>query len=118
MQNKAQMRIPMLDLKGQYDGIASEIEEAIKRVLSSQQFILGPEVQEFEKELAVYCRVAHAVGCASGSDAILLALMACGVKAGDEVITSPFTFFATAGAIVRLGAVPVFVDVDAATLNI
>src|SRR5215217_8833573 len=103
MQKKAQMRIPMLDLKSQYDSIATEIEDAIKRVLHSQQFILGPEVTEFERELAAYCHVSRAVGCASGSDALLLALMACDVKPGDEIITTPFTFFATAGAIVRLG---------------
>ena len=118
MQNKVEMRIPMLDLKSQYESIGAEIEDAIKRVLQSQQFILGPEVAEFEKELASYCRVPHAVGCASGSDAILLGLMACDVKPGDEVITTPFTFFATAGAIVRLGAVPVFVDIDRSTFNL
>jgi dTDP-4-amino-4,6-dideoxygalactose transaminase len=118
MQNKAQMRIPMLDLKSQYDSIAAEVEEAIKRVLHSQQFILGPEVAEFEKELAAYCHVSHAIGCASGSDAILLALMACNVKQGDEVITTPFTFFATAGSIIRLGAIPVFVDIDASNFNL
>jgi dTDP-4-amino-4,6-dideoxygalactose transaminase len=118
MQNKAQVRIPMLDLKSQYDSIGGEIEEAVKRVLHSQQFILGPEVKAFEEELAAYCETPYAVACASGSDAILLALMACKVGQGDEVITTPFTFFATAGSVVRLGAKPVFVDIDPSTFNI
>jgi dTDP-4-amino-4,6-dideoxygalactose transaminase len=118
MQNKAQIRIPMLDLKSQHDGIEGEIEAAVKRVLQSQQFILGPEVKAFEEELAAYCETSYAVGCASGSDAILLALMACKLGPGDEVITTPFTFFATAAAIVRLGAKPVFVDIESSTFNI
>src|SRR5215216_4001602 len=117
MQGKVQMRIPMLDLKSQYRRIGTDIQDAITRVLESQQLILGPEVTEFERELATYCGVTQAIGCASGSDAILLGLMACDVKAGDEVITTPFSFFATAGSIVRLGAKPVFVDIDAATFN-
>jgi len=112
------MRIPLLDLRTQYDKIAHEIETAVSRVLSSQQFILGPEVRELEREIAAYCQCAEAVGCASGSDALLLALMACGVGPGDAVITTPFSFFATAGAIVRLGARPVFVDIDESTFNI
>lgn len=118
MQNKLRFRIPMLDLKSQYESIAGDIEDAVKRVLQSQQFILGPEVNAFEKELAAYCETSHAVACASGSDAILLALMACNVTPGDEVITTTFTFFATAGSIVRLGARPVFVDIDPSTFNI
>jgi dTDP-4-amino-4,6-dideoxygalactose transaminase len=118
MQKKAQMRIPMLDLKSQYDSVGREIDAAVRRVLESQQFILGPEVKAFEEELASYCEASHAIGCASGSDAILLALMACDVKTGDEVITTPFTFFATAGSIVRLGAKPVFVDIEPSTFNI
>lgn len=118
MQEKAQMKIPMLDLSVQHQQIAGEIEAAVARVLNSQQFILGPEVREFERELAPYCQCAEAVGCASGSDALLLALMACGVGPGDEVITTPFSFFATAGSIVRLGAKAVFVDIDAATFNL
>lgn len=118
MQEKMQMKIPILDLSVQYQQIADEIGVAIARVLNSQKFILGPEVREFEQELAPYCQCAEAVGCASGSDALLLALMACGVGSGDEVITTPFSFFATVSSIVRLGAKPVFVDIDAASFNI
>lgn len=118
MQEKMQMKIPLLDLNAQYHSLASEIQAAVSRVFSSQQFILGPEVRELERELAAYCQCAEAVGCASGSDAILLALMACEVGPGDEVITTPFSFFATAGSIVRLGAKPVFVDIDETTFNI
>ena len=106
------MRIPILDLSVQHQQIASEIEAAVARVLNSQQFILGPEVRELEREIAPYCQCAEAVGCASGSDALLLALMACGIGPGDEVITTPFSFFATVASIVRLGAKAVFVDID------
>src|SRR5688500_18795256 len=95
---KKNIVIPMLDLKAQHEKIGAEVEAAVKSVLESQQFILGPEVRELESEIADYCGCSHALGCASGSDALLLALMACGVGAGDEVITSPFTFFATAGS--------------------
>src|SRR6266404_9880479 len=118
MQEKAQMRIPILDLSVQYQQIAGEIEAAVTRVLNSQQFILGPEVRELEREIAPYCQCAEAVGCASGSDALLLALMSCGIGPGDEVITTPFSFFATAAAIARLGARPVFADIDERTFNI
>jgi dTDP-4-amino-4,6-dideoxygalactose transaminase len=110
--------VPMLDLKAQHEKIGAEVEEAIKRVLDSQQFILGPEVRELEGEIAAYCESSHAIGCASGSDALLLALMACGVGQGDEVITSPFTFFATAGSVARLGATPVFVDIEPSSFNL
>ncbi len=112
------MNVPLLDLKAEYDMLRGEIEQAVGRVFDSQQFILGPEVRRFEEELALYCGSTKAVGCASGSDALVLALMACGVGLGDEVITTPFTFFATAGAIVRVGARPVFVDIDPDTFNI
>ncbi|MEK6284309.1 MAG: DegT/DnrJ/EryC1/StrS family aminotransferase [Acidobacteriota bacterium] len=112
------MKVPMLDLSVQHQTIAEEIQAAVAGVLNSQQFILGPEVRELERELAPYCQCAEAVGCASGSDALLLALMACGVGPGDEVITTPFSFFATVGSIVRLGARAVFVDIDVATFNI
>jgi len=118
MQEKPRMKIPILDLSVQHQQIAGEIGAAVTRVLNSQQFILGPEVRELERELAAYCQCAEAVGCASGSDALLLALMACGVGPGDEVITTPFSFFATVGSIVRLGAKAVFVDIDPATFNI
>jgi dTDP-4-amino-4,6-dideoxygalactose transaminase len=110
--------VPMLDLKAQHEKIGAEIEAAVKRVLESQQFILGPEVRELEGEIAAYCESSHAIGCASGSDALLLALMACGVGQGDEVITSPFTFFATAGSVARLGATPVFVDIEPSSFNL
>ena len=112
------MQVPLLDLKAQYATIKDEIKAAIDEVLESQYFILGPKVQQFEEEIAEYCNVKHAVGVASGSDALLLALMAIDVGYGDEVITTPYTFFATAGSISRLGAKPVFVDIDANTYNI
>lgn len=118
MQEKAYMKIPILDLSVQHQQIADEIGAAVARVLGSQKFILGPEVREFEQEIAPYCHCAEAVGCASGSDALLLALMACDVGPGDEVITTPFSFFATVGSIVRLGAKAVFVDIDKSTFNI
>jgi dTDP-4-amino-4,6-dideoxygalactose transaminase len=110
--------IPMLDLARQYATIREEIAEVTERVWSSQQYILGKEVQEFEAEAAAFIGTKESIGCASGTDAIWLALAALGVGPGDEVITSPFSFFATASTIVRCGAKPVFVDVDPETLNI
>src|ERR1700730_2468607 len=118
MQEKMQPKIPLLDLSAQYQKLEGEIQAAVTRVLSSQKFILGPEVRELELELAAYCQCSEAIGCASGSDALLLALMACGVGPGDEVITTAFRLFATAGSIVRLGARTIFVDIDPATFNI
>jgi dTDP-4-amino-4,6-dideoxygalactose transaminase len=112
------MAIPSFDLKRNYARVEGEIKEAIERVLASQHFILGPEVAEFEGEAAAYLETPHALGCASGSDALLLALMAAGVGPGDEVITTPFSFFATASCITRLGAVPVFADVEPDSYNI
>ena len=112
------MKVPLLDLQAQYATIRDEVRAAIDRVFESQQFVLSGEVKALEEEIARYCQTKFAIGCASGSDALLLALMSCGVGDGDEVITSPFTFFATASAITRLGARPVFVDVDERTYNI
>lgn len=110
--------VPMLDLSRQYATIAKEVTETVTRICASQQYVLGPAVQEFEKESAAFLGVQHAIGCASGTDALWLALLAAGVGPGDEVITTPFSFFATASSIVRAGARPVFVDVEEGTLNI
>src|SRR5215212_12033584 len=113
-----EMQVPLLDLKQQHAALREELREAVGRVLDSQQFILGEEVRRLEEELAAYTRAAHAVGCGSGSDALLLALLALDAGAGAEVVTTPFTFFATAGAVVRAGARPVFVDIEPRTYNI
>lgn len=112
------MQVPLLDLKRQYASIELDIREAIEEVLASQYFIMGPKVADLEAKIANYCGTAHAVACASGSDAILLALWALEIGPGDEVITSPFTFFSTAGSITRLGATPIFVDIKPDTYNI
>ena len=112
------MNIPMVDLKGQYLTLKDEIDSALIDALSATQFILGPNVQAFEQEAAEYLGVEHAVGVASGTDALHLALAAADIGAGDEVITTPFTFIATAEAISYVGATPVFVDIDPYTFNI
>lgn len=112
------MNVPLLDLKAQYRTIKSEVLAVMETVCDEQGFVLGPRVVDFEKATAQYIGSRFAIGCASGSDALLLALMALGVKAGDEVITVPFTFFATAGAISRIGAKPVFIDIQSDTFNI
>ncbi|MFN7946119.1 MAG: DegT/DnrJ/EryC1/StrS family aminotransferase [Blastocatellia bacterium] len=112
------MKVPLLDLRAQHQTIRAEVMAAVERVFENQTFVLGAEVSEFEKSAAEYCHVKHAIGCASGSDALLLALMAYDIGPGDEVITVPFTFFATAGAIARTGARPVFVDINADDFNI
>lgn len=112
------MKVPLLDLKPQYASIQSEIQAAIQEVLEEQAFILGKRVEQFEDQVALYCDIEHAVGVASGSDALLLSLMACGVGPGDYVLTSPYTFFATAGSIARLGAIPFFADIDPDTYNL
>jgi dTDP-4-amino-4,6-dideoxygalactose transaminase len=110
--------IPMVDLKRQYQNLKADIDAAIKNVLENGHFILGPNVAELEKEIAAYHGVPHAVGVASGTDALLLSLRACGIGAGDEVITTPFTFIATADVISLLHATPVFVDIVTDTFNI
>jgi dTDP-4-amino-4,6-dideoxygalactose transaminase len=112
------MNVPLLDLQAQYKSLKPQITKTIEAVLESQSFIMGEYVHSFEEEIGEYCETEHAFGCASGSDALLLALMASGVEAGDYVITSPFTFFATGGAIDRLGAIPVFIDIDPVSFNI
>ena len=111
-------KVPLLDLRAQFETIRDEVRPAVDRVFDSQQFVLGAEVRALEEEIAGYSKTKFAVGCASGSDALLLALMSCGIGEGDEVITAPFSFFATAAAITRLGARSVFVDIEARTFNI
>jgi len=112
------MRIPLADLKEQYNTIREEVDAAIQRVLQDGQFILGPDVRVFEEEVAAYCGIKFAIGVASGTDALHLVLLACGIGPGDEVITTPFTFVATAETIVQCGATPVFVDINPRSYNI
>ena len=114
----ATVEVPLLDLKAQYATIRDEVEPVVREVIESQYFIGGPKIDEIEKVVAGYCSAKHAIGCANGSDAIVLALQALGVGAGDAVVCPTFTFFATAGSVHRLGAKPVFVDIDPATYNI
>lgn len=111
-------QVPLLDLKAQYQQIRTEIEPVIKEVIESQYFILGPKVKEFEEHIAQYCQTKYALGVSSGTDAILVALMALDLQPGDEVITSTYSFFATAGCVARLNAKPVLVDIDPKTFNI
>jgi len=112
------MQVPLLDLKPQYQPLEAEIQAVIQKVCASQWFILGPAVKELEASIAGYSQCRHGIGVSSGTDALLLALMALGIGAGDEVITSPFTFFATAGTIARTGARPAFCDIDPVTFNL
>jgi dTDP-4-amino-4,6-dideoxygalactose transaminase len=112
------MKVPLLDLGRQYSFLKNEIDEAIQDVLNHGLFIMGPEVKQLESELATYCESRHGIGVASGTDALLLSLRSLGIGPGDEVITSTFTFFSTAGVISRLGARPVFADIDSKTFNI
>lgn len=112
------MQVPLLDLKPQYQQIKAEVDAEIKEIVASQYFILGPKVEKLEREIADYCGVKEAVGVSSGTDALIIALMAVGVSTGDLVLTTPYTFFATGGCVSRLGARPVFVDIDPTTYNI
>src|SRR5919108_5544088 len=114
----ARVQIPLVDVKAQYGPILGELKERLAGVLDSGRFILGPEVAAFEREAAAYLGVERAVGVANGTDALVLALDALGIGAGDEVVCPSFTFFATAEAIARRGATPVFADVEAGTLNL
>ena len=112
------MNVPLLDLRAQYQTIKPEIDQAVAALFESQMFILGAAVQQCEGSIATYCRTPHAVGVSSGTDALLIALMCEEIGPGDEVITTPYTFFATVGAIARTGATPVFVDIDPVTYNL
>jgi len=112
------MKVPFFDLLPQFSSIEEEVKSALNEVFKTQQFILGPQVEDLEKTIAQYCRIRYAIGVASGSDALLLSLMAFGIGPGDEVLLPPFTFFATAGSVSRIGATPVFVDIDQDTYNI
>ena len=112
------MKVPLLDLKCQYQLIKQDILRVTEEIYDSQYFILGPHVEALEQQMARYCHAAHALGVSSGTDALIIAMMASGIAAGDRIITTPYTFFATAGSISRVGAYPCFVDIDPATYNI
>ncbi|MDO9211765.1 MAG: DegT/DnrJ/EryC1/StrS family aminotransferase [Deltaproteobacteria bacterium] len=118
MQRRKNTKVPLLDLKKQFRKIRDEVYQAVREVLESQMFILGPMVDNFEREVGSFLRVPYALGVASGTDALLLSLMALGVKAGDRVITVSYTFFSTGGSISRLGAIPIYLDIDPHTYNL
>ena len=118
MPTRAAMTVPLLDLKAQYADIRRDVDDAVRRVMESARFIGGPEVATLEEEVARYSQCAHGVGCASGTDALLLSLRALGVGPGDEVVTSAYSFFASAGVVANVGATPVFVDIDPRTYNL
>lgn len=117
-EGKNNMKVPLLDLKLQYQTIKEEVMKVTEEIFESQYFILGPRVEALEKEIAEYCSSKHAVGVSSGTDALLISLMAADIGPEDKVITSTYTFFATAGSIARTGATPVFADIDPETYNI
>lgn len=112
------MNIPMVDLKAEYELLQDELNPVLLAALAATQYIGGPNVRAFEQEVAAYCGSRHAIACASGTDALLLALRACGIQAGDEVITTAFTFLASASTISLCGARPVFVDIDPLSYNL
>src|ERR1035437_4873294 len=112
------MKVPLLDLKAQYAAIKAELDVSVAEVMESQQFILGPQVQACEKAIAAYSGCEYGVGVSSGTDALLICLMAEGIGPDSEVTTTPYTFFATAGSVARVGAKPVFVDIDPASYNL
>lgn len=118
MTPNATRRVPLLDLVAQHEPMREEIHGVLRRLVDSQRFVLGEEVERLEEEIAAYCGTKYAVGCASGTDALLLAMMVLGIGQGDEVVTTPYSFFATVSTIVRAGATPVFVDIDPKTFNL